>query len=204
MSFIQLSSNDFILSNRKDKQLNGTPDDKLLCLKNPIPILFLMMYSNKCKVCDKVFEFLKHFPSKFQGSCEFGLVNIDNNMSLVQMSQGSKSMAIQYVPNIILFLYGRPYMKYEGKRDEQNMRSFLIEHLKTIQKFNMNRSDNKNNGNNSGNNNGNGNGNNNQEITNVDYQIPEFSTGIPFNVVCDEENGNCYLKYDEAYAQPIK
>jgi thiol-disulfide isomerase/thioredoxin len=115
MSLMILSTEDFFL--RHENGVN--------VLTHPISgISILLFYSKQCRHCQFILPTFYSFPEKISG-CIFGLVNISINKSLAITSQQTNT-PIQYVPLIILYVNGRPFKKYSGPLDEQNIRAFIL------------------------------------------------------------------------------
>jgi len=118
-----LTSKDFNLRNQ------------LLC--NNIPGMSLVMfYSTECVHCQKLIPIIKTLPNIVNG-CQFAIINVSKNRQIVGMSQKSKS-PIKYVPYIILYVNGQPFMRYDGPQKMNEIRKFIFEVHNTIkhkQKF---------------------------------------------------------------------
>lgn len=115
-----LDTNDFQLT-----QLENQGQKKII-LTTQIPGLSLLLfYSPRCKFSNQILPVFKKLPSTIT-NCQFGLINVSNNRNLIQMSNQSIT-PIQYVPYIILYLHGQPYMIYNGPHNEQDLRNFVIE-----------------------------------------------------------------------------
>ena len=67
------------------------------------------------------------------GGCQFGMINVSTNRQCVQMSQDTIA-PIKYVPYIILFFNGVPFMVYKGPYRDDEIRRFVVEVAKNIQK----------------------------------------------------------------------
>ena len=115
-----LDTNDFQLT-----QIENQGEKKII-LTTQIPGLSLLLfYSPRCKYSNQILPVFKRLPQSIT-NCQFGLINVSNNRQLVQMSNQSIT-PIQYVPYIILYLHGQPYMIYNGPHNQQDIRSFVIE-----------------------------------------------------------------------------
>ena len=90
----------------------------------------ILFYSTKCVHCQKIIPLFKRLPDIVNG-CQFGMINVSMNKSLLGMSMSS-STPIKYVPLIILYINGRPYMRYEGPPDENDIRRFILEVSNTV------------------------------------------------------------------------
>ena len=103
---------------------------KILC--NPIPSFSLVLfYSTQCKHCATLVPIFKRLPGTI-GGCQFGLLNIGTNMKLVQKSKGTIT-EIQYVPLIILYVNGKPFMRYAGKYKKEDIIQFVVNMSKRVQ-----------------------------------------------------------------------
>jgi hypothetical protein len=81
---------------------------------------------------------------------------------------------ITYVPLIILYINGRPFLKYSGPPLESELKRFVVEVAQKIQSKQKFSADNV--------------------KEDVRGHIPAFTIGIP---KCDEDI--CYLEFQEAY-----
>jgi len=164
-----LNSEDFTIS-------KGTKGN-ILC--NTIPGFSLVLfYSNQCPHCAQLLPIFKRLPGTI-GGCQFGMLNVSNNKMCVKMSKKT-IVPIQYVPLIILYVNGRPFMKYSGAHEENDIKRFILEVAKKInnkQKF--------------------------SEDSNVKENprgIPDYSIGLP---LFGEDNVT-YLEFEEAYTNTQK
>jgi len=108
---------------------NGTKG-KILC--NPIPSFSLVLfYSNQCKHCKTLVPIFKKLPGTI-GGCQFGLLNVGTNMKVVQKSKGTVT-EIQYVPLIILYINGKPFMRYAGNYNQAEIIQFVVSMSKRVQ-----------------------------------------------------------------------
>lgn len=96
----------------------------------------ILFYSVQCKHCNSLIPVFKKLPGSING-CQFGLVNINNHKELIKKSKNT-ILPITYVPLIILFISGKPYMIYKGPHDGNEIRRFIIEVYNSVnnkQKF---------------------------------------------------------------------
>jgi len=108
---------------------NGTKG-KILC--NPIPSFSLVLfYSNQCNHCKTLVPIFKKLPGTI-GGCQFGLLNVGTNMKVVQKSKETVT-EIQYVPLIILYINGKPFMRYAGKYNQAEIVQFVVSMSKRVQ-----------------------------------------------------------------------
>lgn len=85
----------------------------------------ILFYSTHCVHCQKLIPIFKHLPDVVTG-CQFGMINISTNRRLIAMSAASIT-PIKYVPLIILYINGRPYMRYDGLPHEDDIRRFILD-----------------------------------------------------------------------------
>ena len=155
MSLLFLNSNDFY-------NAEGTKGS-LLCVKIP-QISLVFFYSNQCNHCKNLMPIFKNIPNKFTG-CQFGIINIIQNKEVLYMSQGTIT-PIKYVPYIVLYVNNRPYMKYNGKHNEESILQFIIDmttKLNRKQVFVSNKPKNV----------------SKYNINKIKNSIPEYSIGVP-------------------------
>ena len=94
----------------------------LLC-HNISGFSLILFYSMQCEYCQKLLPDFRKLPGLI-GGCQFGMLNIIKNKDII--SAASKTIApLEYVPFIILYANGKPFMKYEGAHDVQSIRNFI-------------------------------------------------------------------------------
>lgn len=158
-----LSSDDFVLS-------KGTKGN-ILCTSIP-GFSLILFYSTQCPHCQNLLPIFKRLPGSING-CQFGIINVSTNKNCIRLSKDTIS-PITYVPYIILYINGRPFLRYSGPAIESEIRRFVFEVAQKVQskqKFS-----------------------NEQVKEDVRGHIPAFTIGIP---KCDEDV--CYLEFDDAY-----
>lgn len=146
---------------------------KVLCthLKD---VSFVMFYSKECVYCNEIFPVFKNLSQQIP-NCSFAVLNISVNPDVVFASQ--KTIAkIDSVPYLVLYVNGRPFVRYTGSRRFEDIGKFIIEILKRVQSK-KNFMDMK------------------YEV--METELPKIAGAIPFNIVC--ENDTCYLTFGEAY-----
>ena len=113
--------------------------------------------------------------------CQFGMINISNNKQLVYRSQ-STTTVLKYVPYIVLYVDGKPFMRYDGPHKINEIRRFILEvhnDLKHKQSFSKK-----------------------QQRNTVKLppkkqsEIPAYTIGKP---LCGSEKDICYLDFVKAY-----
>ena len=151
----------------------GTKGD-ILC-HNIRNISLVLFYSVNCGYCRNLIPVFKKLPGQI-GGCQFGMINVSLEKEIISKSNATIS-AIKYVPLIILYVSGRPFIRYDGPHDESEIKRFIIEVCNKIQskeKFT------------------------NKEVKNVnakDKKIPPYASGQPLYGELDD----FYMEFAEAY-----
>jgi len=122
-----LTTEDFSIQ----KGVKGT----ILC--NSIPgFSLILFYSTECKHCKILIPIFKRLPGTI-GGVQFGMVNVVSNKACIKMSKDTIA-PITYVPYIVLYIHGKPFMSYKGPHDSAEIRRFVLEvanKMQTKQKF---------------------------------------------------------------------
>lgn len=101
-------------------------------LVNGIPgFSLILFYSTHCTHCQSLIPIFKSLPGTI-GGCQFGMINISSNRPVVDMSQETIS-PIKFVPLIILYIQGKPFMMYKGPYDQGEITRFVVEIAKNVQ-----------------------------------------------------------------------
>lgn len=135
----------------------------------------LLFFSNACHHCKDLLPIFKRLPGTING-CQFGMINVSADKQCVAMSRGTLS-EIQYVPYIVMYVDGRPVMKYAGPHDINEIRRFVLEvskRIKSKQTF----------------------ANNPAVVKDPRGGIPAYSYGKP---LCGPDEKICYLTSTTAY-----
>lgn len=124
---LYLNSEDFVI--KKGEKGN------LLCLNYDVQGLSLVLfYSNECQHCNKLLVKYKQLPFNING-CQFTMINVNKmeNRKVVQMSNQT-IVPITFVPDIILYVDGVPYMRYDGSHDINQLKRFILDIYQQLQK----------------------------------------------------------------------
>lgn len=143
-------------------------------------VSLILMYATKCEFCRRLIPIFKRLPGTI-GGCQFGMVNIESERELVRLSMNSL-VPISYVPLIVLYVNGKPFIRYDGAHEEADIRAFLLDvtnRLQTRERF----------GNNAGGKQAE------KQKGHGGRDIPAFTIGYP--LFGDEED--LYKEFDEAY-----
>lgn len=99
-------------------------------------VSLILMYATKCEFCRRLIPIFKRLPGSI-GGCQFGMINIEAERDIVRLSMNSL-VPITYVPLIVLFVNGKPFIRYDGPHEESDIRAFLIDvtnRLQTKERF---------------------------------------------------------------------
>lgn len=162
-----LSSEDFSVS-------KGTKGN-ILCHSIP-GFSLILFYSTQCTHCQSLIPIFKRLPGTI-GGCQFGMINVSVNKQCVRMSKDTVA-PITYVPYIVLYINGRPFMRYQGPHDAGEIQKFVLavaEKVQNKQKFSS-------------------------EAVKEDHRggIPAYTIGHP---LCGPDDNVCYLDFDDAYGK---
>ena len=169
-----LTSSDFTLQ----KGIKG----KIMCTSIP-GFSLILFYSTQCQHCKTFVPMFKKLPGTL-GGCQFGMVNVSHNKNCILMSRQTTA-PITVVPYVILYVNGKPYMRYQGPQDIREITRFIIEISKSI-------------------NNKNKSANNNKAAMKLEKRIkrsakgniPAYCLGHP---LCGPDDKVCYLEFNDAY-----
>ena len=189
--------------NSDDFTLRDTAKGKLLALEGQSKGLHLILfYSKECQFCDKFLAQFKQLPNLILG-CKFAMVNINQNRDLVNMSKNTLA-PITYVPDVILYVNGLPYIRYDGPSEMQHIKDFIVDIYQKLQKTSF-LQEQQNAPQSNANvpppqklSDGKSFGFSNQGEMNRD-EIPEYTIGKPLSGSSREIYGKCYLNFDSAY-----
>jgi thiol-disulfide isomerase/thioredoxin len=130
MSLLFLTDEDFYIS----KGVKGP----ILCTNIP-GFSLILFYSDRCKYCKVLEPIFNRLPGTIQG-CQFGKIHVDTNKQCVNMSKQTIS-PITFVPTLLFYVNSRPFIRYTGPYDLNEITQFIIEvaeKLKNHQKFSNN------------------------------------------------------------------
>ena len=125
-SIYSLTNEDFFL----EKGQKGM----ILCT-NLTGISLLFFYSDQCVHSNALKPIFAQLP-KIVGGCLFATVNVAKNKKTILLSQQSIAK-IDYVPYVILYINGKPFMRYKDEYTLQGLSSFVINITKELQKKNQ-------------------------------------------------------------------
>jgi thiol-disulfide isomerase/thioredoxin len=169
-NLIHLTSNDF--------EIGQGSKGPSLTIKYP-ELIFVMFHADasRCPHCEELLPEFKKLPYIISG-CKFALVNLNRYPDIVRLSNNTTT-PLEYVPYLVLYINGKPFIRYEGDKNLQSLAEFVSEFITRLKSQSNFIST--------------------QKSTKLENEIPPYSIAIPYSVVCDDDKGVCYLKYDEAY-----
>lgn len=141
-------------------------------------ISLILFYSTRCQHSQALIPIFKSLPGSI-GGCQFGMINVTNERDIITMSATTVA-PIQYVPLIIMFINGKPFIRYDGPHEATEIRKFLVEvtsKLQTKDKFFSETAVAA------------------KQGVHGSREIPEFATGYPLF----GQDDDFYLEFDEAY-----
>ena len=165
-----LTSDDFQL-------LKASKKGSIMCTSIPAFSLILF-YSTQCVHCKTLIPIFKNLPGKV-GGCQFGMINVSHNKQCVLMSRETIA-PIKVVPYIILYVNGKPYMRYKGPHDAGEISRFIVEVSQSIQSNKKNIKTEK------------------KIMKDPKGGIPAYTIGKP---LYGTENDVCYLEFNTAYSK---
>lgn len=104
----------------------------MLCLSGWKGLTLVMFYSKECQFCHKLINKFKQLPTIVNG-CKFGMVCVNRNMEIVEKSKNTIA-PIEYVPDVILYVDGVPYIRYDGPHEIDDIKSFIFNVYERLQK----------------------------------------------------------------------
>lgn len=164
---------------------------KLLSFREECKGLYLVLfYSEQCQYCDQLMSDFKLLPQKLLG-CKFVMVNINKNQEIVEKAKQT-ICPITYVPDLILYVNGLPYIRYDGPNGLEDIKKFIIDISNKLEKTQFMEETQP---------------QPNQQqvqfqetVEKQETEIPAYTIGKP---LCgngrDEQFGVCYLNFGQAY-----
>lgn len=136
----------------------------------------ILFYSTECQHCQSLIPIFKRLPGSV-GGCQFGMINVSQNKQCVIMSRNTIA-SINVVPYIVLYINGKPHMRYNGPYVSEEIGRFIVEVARKVQTPDTNDKD---------------------ENIKEDPRggIPAYTIGIP---LCGPDDNVCYLEFNDAYS----
>lgn len=140
----------------------------------------VLFYSTQCEHCQELIPIFKKLPGTL-GGCQFGIINVSSNKKCIMMAKETV-VPITYVPYIILYIDGKPYMAYDGPHDANEIKRFVLEVSKSVSAK--------------------------QQFSSENVKKDRRGGGIPAYCIGQPLKGNahisdkvCYLNFDDAYGK---
>ena len=137
----------------------------------------ILFYSTQCQHCQTMIPIFKTLPGSISG-CQFGMINVSKNKDIVKLSKETIA-PITYVPYVILYHNGKPYMRYDGPSEQKAIQDFVVEVANSLQSRQTFGSDKS-------------------KQEQKEKSIPAYTVGCPKPGGRDDV---CYLEYDDAYVK---
>ena len=137
----------------------------------------ILFYSTECSHCQSLIPIFKRLPGSV-GGCQFGMINVSCNKQCVIMSRDTIA-PIKVVPYIVLYINGKPHMRYNGPYISEEIGRFIVEVARNVQTQENFVKD---------------------ERVKEDPRggIPAYTIGHP---LCGPDSKVCYLDFDDAYGK---
>lgn len=104
----------------------------MLCLSGWKGLTLVMFYSKECQFCHKLINKFKQLPTIVNG-CKFAMCCINRHFDIVEKSKNTIA-PIEYVPDVILFVDGAPYIRYDGPHEVEDIKAFIFNVYEKLQK----------------------------------------------------------------------
>ena len=104
----------------------------MMCLTGWKGLTLVMFYSKECQFCHKLINKFKQLPTIVNG-CKFAMCCINRHFDIVEKSKNTIA-PIEYVPDVILYVDGAPYIRYDGPHEVEDIRSFIFTVYERLQK----------------------------------------------------------------------
>jgi thiol-disulfide isomerase/thioredoxin len=195
--------------NKSDFSIKQGDKGQIMSLNSiPTGMTLVLFYTNECPYCEEVLKVFKQLPNRMNG-CLFAMINLTIHREIIDISQQTIA-PITYVPDLILYVNGSPFVRYDGNPNTDSILQFINEINKQIQHINFISNDSS---------------SNQQHTTSYrqqqsppsiqnpsiqqqqqpktnQQQIPGYTIGIPLYGFSKKDNV-CYLGFNDAYKNPI-
>lgn len=104
----------------------------MLCMTGWKGLTLVMFYSKECQFCHKLINKFKQLPTIVNG-CKFAMCCINRHFDIVEKSKNTIA-PIEYVPDVILYVDGAPYIRYDGPHEVNDIRNFIFTVYEKLQK----------------------------------------------------------------------
>lgn len=104
----------------------------MMCLSGWKGLTLVMFYSKECQFCHKLINKFKQLPTIVNG-CKFAMCCVNRHYDIVEKSKNTIA-PIEYVPDVILYVDGIPYIRYDGAHEVEDIKSFIFTVYEKLQK----------------------------------------------------------------------
>lgn len=168
--------------NSADFLVQDGPKGTVLC-NNLQGLSMVLFYADNCVHCKNLIPIFKTLNNRISG-CQFGMLNVMHNKKCI-MDSRSTIGPIMEVPYMVLYVNGRPYMRYKGPHDQGEIIRFIVEISNKIRSQRAQSAKEPKRSGAAG-----------SSTQSEKKGIPEYTIGTP---ICGEDDKVCYLDFNEAY-----
>ena len=104
----------------------------MMCMSGWKGLTLVMFYSKECQFCHKLINKFKQLPTIVNG-CKFAMCCVNRHYDIVEKSKNTIA-PIEYVPDVILYVDGIPYIRYDGAHEVEDIKSFIFTVYEKLQK----------------------------------------------------------------------
>ena len=122
--------NSLLFLSEQDFSIQQGKKGRIMCT-NLSGVSLVLFFSKQCDHCVDVFPTFAALPHGIPG-CQFAILNISIFPGVAQKAQQTIA-PITHVPFIILYVNGKPFMKYNGRKTYEDISNFVNEVLSRIQ-----------------------------------------------------------------------
>lgn len=118
-------SNSIYMINGNSFQVVKRPDTNkpTLAIKQRHGTTLILFYSTTCQYCHEMMNKFEEL-STIISNCVFATCNIGDNMEVAEQSQYTDT-PITYVPLLVLYINGLPYVRFNGDEDVPTLRDII-------------------------------------------------------------------------------
>ena len=180
-NFIYLSNRDFTIGQGSKGSVLRAVDLKGFFLVNFI--------SNKCKFCEELLETLDRIKPEIPG-CNIAVLNFSEGANMEVARKTMRTiLPIKSTPVIIMYIDGKPFLRYDGSRTAQGIIRFVADVFELFAQQRNSRANNQN--------------DSDSQITENEKESPyQFieGVGIAVDKIC-ESKGSCYFTFNQLYGE---
>lgn len=160
----------------EDFHIDAGSKGPLLCT-NIKGLALILFWSPNCPICHKLWPEFQRLP-QFINTVRFGALNINENQQIIPMAKSSIA-PIEAVPYIVFYVNNRPFLQFDDQATIEKIIGFVQYTLRLV--------DNKKSFIDKG--------------AKVSSDIPPYSIAKGYHDFKCDDNGFCYLTYNQAYGK---